>query len=83
MDRIRGTSRYCEEHNSDILDCCVPKFKAEPRNAVREYMSAISEAYRPMPRTLSAWLAETDHWVSCVCGIRHEPPACAEPLDDL
>jgi hypothetical protein len=82
MDRIRGTSRYCEQHNSDILLCCVPAFRAQ-RRSVRPRPAP--RKYTPLSRatSLAAWLAETDHYVSCVCSIRHEPPVCTGNLDSL
>jgi hypothetical protein len=80
-ERLKGTSRWCEEHHGDILDCCVPAFKAAQK---RRYARPGNKPAKPcLPRKLGELFAETAHWVTCPCGIRHEPPVCCQPGESL
>jgi hypothetical protein len=80
-ERLKGTSRWCDQHQGDILDCCVPAYRAAQKRKARALPPV--KLQNSFPRTLREWFAETAHWVTCPCGIRHEPPVCCQPGESL
>jgi hypothetical protein len=74
---------FCEECQCEMLDCIHLRREAHLRRLRDAAWDKVMKKSKPGPKRMTLWefLYEgREHWVSCWCGIRHEPPVCDSTL---